>query len=160
MSSPGDAFSHANSVIYADQHMAGFGRFVTVALAVLTPQTGHICYSSAGHPPPVLCHNDRTIEFLNYGHPPLSLFEKYDYGECEAQLNPGEKIVFYTDGISEAHGESGNFDLEGIERTLTGSADLSPDDVMQTLLNAAVTWAHGKLSDDVAIVVIQRNDEV
>jgi len=76
------------------------------------------------------------------------------FTEHHDQLNPGDKIVLYTDGISEARRNKELFDLDGIEHLLIEHNALSPDQLAKTLLQSATDWAGGKLQDDAAVVIV------
>lgn len=154
ISSPGAAVTHANSVLV--EHPLGSASFVTVFLAVLDPITGEIRYSGAGHPPPAIRRRDGEVEFLSFGHPPVGLAAGYEFSESPAVLNPGDKIVFYTDGISEARHDATLFGLEGIGRTLANHGCEPPKQLLASLLSDATDWANGILRDDIAIIVIER----
>ncbi len=156
LSSAGKALTHTNCVMIAQQP-SEFGFFVTVFLAVLNPATGEIRYSNAGHPPPAICRTNGDVEFLTFGHLPIGLMSDEVYSEDRSFLNPGDKIVFYTDGISEARHGTQMFGQERIEGVLKEFHQLGADELVQKLLDTAKDWAEGRLTDDVAIVIVERS---
>ena len=83
--------------------------FVTCFLAILDKKTGKLIYSSAGHNPPIIGSN-RNFRFLN-SEPALFLgcFETSNVTDNEVTLKPGETITLYTDGITEARNNNGDF---------------------------------------------------
>jgi phosphoserine phosphatase RsbU/P len=160
MSSPGGALTNANSVLRGQCPESEFEPFVTVFLAVLDRPTGHLVYSGAGHPPPAVYRAATgTLEFLQYGDPPIGLTDAHEFRESESDLDPGDKVVLYTDGLSEARSDSGMFGSEGIEEVLRRYGHLSPDEVVVRLLETAKDWARGHLTDDTAIIVVEREGE-
>lgn len=152
--SPGEALTRANPVLYSQQ--PSIESFVTVAVATLDPATGDICYASAGHPPAAVLRADGEVALLPLGDIPLGITECLEYAEHEDRLAPGDTLVLYTDGISEAHVGSSLFNFEGIERTLRGHTDWSVERIADELVAAATAWAEGRLKDDAAVVVVRR----
>jgi len=152
-SSAGQALTLANSVLYPQQP---WGSFVTISLAIIDLPTGRITYASAGHPPAAVRRKDGSIEFMMIGCPPFGLAEDMDFDEHEIHLHPGDKIVFYTDGVSEARHEAILFGTEGVERILQDHGHCAPEDFLNKLLGAAGKWAEGELKDDAAVIVIER----
>ncbi|MCE5200642.1 MAG: PAS domain S-box protein [Armatimonadota bacterium] len=152
--SAGKALSHTNSVLSGQQVSAE--SFVTVSLATLHLPTGKTCYSGAGHPPAIILRADGSTVFLSCTNLALGIVGELTYDEYEEQLNPGDKLVLYTDGISEARTDSKMLDLEGIQRTLSGHGDWSAEETAESLITAATQWADGKLKDDAAVVVVER----
>lgn len=154
VASPARVLARSNKVLYAQQLAAE--SFVTVFLAAIDLDAGTIRYCSAGHPPAVILRAGGTVDFLVSSDLPLVIMEQQDYTQSEDRLLPGDKLVLYTDGISEARADTVMFDLEGIERTLAGHGDWTPQEVVNNLISAATEWADGKLRDDAAVVVVQR----
>lgn len=77
--------------------------FVTVFYAVLEPGTGALEYANGGHNPPYLRHADGTVEAL--GSVPgmgLGMFEEAEFGTGRVRLRPGDRLLMYTDGVTEA----------------------------------------------------------
>jgi sigma-B regulation protein RsbU (phosphoserine phosphatase) len=82
-----------------DPHM-----FVTFALIVLDPTTGQVESVSAGHEPTLLVRPDGSWEKLEAGGLMLGMMPGFEYSEVEAGLEPGDVLVMYTDGVTEAMG--------------------------------------------------------
>ena len=155
--SPAEALLRADSVLssrYGDD-----GAFVTVFLVIIDLDTGHMRYSSAGHPPAVMRCRDCTIRQLEYGQMPLAIGGNQFFAEREDHLGPGDSIVLYTDGISEARIGADLFDQTGIEDTMRATCDRDAPALAKALLEAATAWAHGQLRDDAAVVVVTRRSD-
>ena len=118
--------------------------------------TGDMTYSSAGHPPGAILQAGGTVDFLSIGDLPLGIVDSVNYTEKEDHLDPGDKLVLYTDGISEARSEAGLFETEGINQLLAGHAAWTAEEITNGLISYATDWAHGKLDDDAAVVVVER----
>jgi PAS domain S-box-containing protein len=156
LSSPGGALLHANAMLAARQ--LEFENFVTVFLVILDTTSGDISYSSAGHPPPMIVHANGDTEILYMlNNPPLGIIKGSWFEQASCNLMPGDRLVLYTDGISEARSDSGLFGEEGIEQVLNAHAQATPDELVTYLLDAAKDWAHGKLRDDTALLIIGRD---
>ena len=99
LSSPGELLERANNRLFPDipSHM-----FVTCLYGVLDPQTGRFVYANAGHNLPYVRNGDETLELRATGMP-LGLMAGMKYEEKEAVLEPGQAILFHSDGLAEAH---------------------------------------------------------
>lgn len=151
--SPADVLEHANTLLATQQ--VDVMQFVTSFLVVLNPETGDICYSGAGHPPAIIFRSNGEVEILMAKNVPLGVLDRADYKEFSSVLKPGDKLVLYTDGISEARHETELFGTEGIERVLAKYGDKKPDELVKRILDATNKWSHGKLRDDTAIVIVE-----
>jgi serine phosphatase RsbU (regulator of sigma subunit) len=110
--SPADAAARANDLIVAD---ARSDLFVTLFYAILEPDSGQVTYVSAGHVPPlVVRHEDGGVEELRHPSLPLGIMAGVRYEERRFELNPGDSLVLYTDGVTEAVG--GSKEMYGPER--------------------------------------------
>ncbi|HXQ53111.1 MAG TPA: SpoIIE family protein phosphatase [Stellaceae bacterium] len=111
-------FGDANAKISSasDQTRAEGGRamFVTVFAAVLELDTGAIYYASAGHDSPYLLRGGATpLRLDTEGGPPLGTLDDFDFPVDSAKLQPGDVLLLYTDGVTEAKNESGAFYTTG-----------------------------------------------
>lgn len=158
ITSSGYALTHANKVICAQEtERTGYSsKFVTVELLEIDLATGIMHYSSAGHPPPMICRANGRVDILSFGQPPIGIESKIKYLESESRLNTGDKIIFYTDGIHEARHGIEFFGLKGIEATIKRYKDSEPDVLVENLINSAKSWSGGILRDDAVIIVLER----
>lgn len=82
--------------------------FVTAWVGVLNIATGNVCYVNAGHNPPLLERENKTLDCLRQlSGPPLAAIEGVKYRKYSFKLNPGEGVLLYTDGVTEANDVSG-----------------------------------------------------
>ena len=77
-------------------------KYATGFLAVLTPASGAVRFCNAGHLPGLVLRSDGSQEWLGKGGPPLGLIPGAEYSAGEASLGPGDLLVIYSDGITEA----------------------------------------------------------
>lgn len=152
-SSPGLALTRANAALYSDH---GDDSFATALLAVLDPPTGRILYANAGHPSPEISRTAHEVECLSGTNLPIGVLEKVKYEEGESYLSPGDKMVLYTDGISESRHKAGLFGAARIKDTMRRHCGKSPDCLVGEILAAADRWSHGRRRDDATIVAIER----
>jgi sigma-B regulation protein RsbU (phosphoserine phosphatase) len=133
--------------------------FVTAFAGMLDLKTGKIVYSDAGHEPPFLLRVDQEAEmFKKKGGPALCFFDNFSYESDTIQLHPGDALVLYTDGVTEAMNEERRLlSSEGIKQALRScSVDTPPATISQCLLEQVKRFASGQpQSDDIAILTIR-----
>lgn len=151
---PDSALTHANAVTYSQSLYNE--RFATVFLAILDPQTGMFTYANAGHPPSMILRSDSTVELLDTGRLPIGIDSQIEYNLSKSQLLPGDKLIMYTDGISEARTGSHMLDIDGISAALERCRDCSPEKSLASLFEAALDFSDGELDDDAVVVIIGR----
>lgn len=156
IASPGTILTHTNSVIQGQDPESE--RFATVFLVVLDPKSGKLHYSGAGHPPAMIRRADGTVEMLNSKNVPVRLVENVDYNSMESYLDPGDRLVMYTDGISESHKDASMYGTEGITETLEQQGHRTPEEILDKMFSAASGISDGALADDAAVIIVERCD--
>jgi serine phosphatase RsbU (regulator of sigma subunit) len=127
----------------------------TVVQAVVDTRAHRITYSSAGHPPTVLLHQDGTFDLLDQAtDPPLGARpENVPHPQANLHYTPGDTFVLYTDGLIERRGEDIDEGLRRLTEVLVRHPGYSPDRLADALL------AHFGVSsgarDDVALIVLR-----
>jgi len=91
-------------------------KFVTLFYGELNPKTHVLTYTNAGHNPPILVRSDGRVETLEIGGIPIGISADVVYDQGQAQLEPGNLLILYSDGISESTNERG--DEFGVTRLL------------------------------------------
>ena len=131
------------------------GRFATFCYARVDAAARRLVYSNAGHNPPLHIAKNGTLTPLNIGGMVLGVFPDTSYEQSELRLNAGDRLVFYTDGITEARdGEGEEF---GDERLMTTAVDarMQPADALKTvLLDAVNSFTGGTFEDDATLIVV------
>jgi serine phosphatase RsbU (regulator of sigma subunit)/anti-sigma regulatory factor (Ser/Thr protein kinase) len=150
---PGAVLARANDLLCPDMPPK---MFVTCLFAVLDPNSGLLRYANAGHDLPYRRHATGVDELRATGMP-LGLLPGMRYEEKEITLLPGETVVFYSDGIVEAHSPSYEMFSFGRLRNLIGGHDCG-DDLVPYLLEQLTqfTGENWEQEDDVTIVTLQR----
>ena len=135
--------------------------FVTVFYGILEPSTGTLVYCNAGHWPPYLfsTHDNENVQKLSRTGAALGLFADGNYEQGTVQLAPGDLLVLYTDGITEAQNAQGSFLGDGqlLESVKTKLG--SPIGEIQDAILADVERFAGDApqSDDIALILLLRD---
>ena len=137
-------------------------RFITLFLGSYTPSTGRLEFVNAGQTPPLLRRQNGSIERLMSGGVALGMFDGSTYEAGELHLNPGDALLMYSDGLTEAESPDGQpFDEAGLERTLalfagayqkTAAAELG-----KAVFDAVERHRRDqRLQDDLTVLVLSR----
>jgi serine phosphatase RsbU (regulator of sigma subunit)/predicted ester cyclase len=102
--SPGEVLAQVNETLVA---RIPSNMFVTCFYAILNPKSGHLVYANAGHDLPYLQHSGEEAKELRARGMPLGLMPASSYEEKEMVLDVGESVLFYSDGLVEAHDPEG-----------------------------------------------------
>lgn len=151
--SPGEVFAQVNDLLYAEISPM---MFVTCFYAILDPCSGRICYANAGHDLPYRRQQDGVSELRATGMP-LGLMPGTHYDEYEAIVAPGESILFYTDGLVEAHNPKREmFSFPRLKTLLTEHTGGAP--LIDLLLGElrSFTGEGWEQEDDVTLLSLQR----
>lgn len=150
--SPAEILSRSNEALAATSRLRDFA---SVALAVIDPASGEGRYCGAGHPPGLLVRGEGGVEALWCGSPVLGAFTGMRFDECRFSLTPGDVLVLYTDGVTEARARSGEFfGDERLAVLLDEAAGAGPEELVDLLGSAVLEFTGGRFSDDVAIVTL------
>jgi phosphoserine phosphatase RsbU/P len=133
-------------------------RFITLFVGVVEPGTGRLLFVNAGQTPPVLRRASGAFERLNTGGIALGLQGSTSYSAAETILEPGDALVLYSDGITEAENPDGMaFEEVGLERTLSSVPNSTAPDVSAAILRAVETHARDvRFADDLTVLVVRR----
>ncbi len=138
-------------------------RFCTAACVRLEPRDGStgvgLDVSRAGHPPPLLVHRDGTVEEVGCSGRVLGVFPDAELGDTSLRLMPGEALVLYTDGVTEARSPDGKFFGEGRLRQLLGSCAVCDAATLAARIKDVVLdFQEGYPRDDLAVLVLRARD--
>jgi phosphoserine phosphatase RsbU/P len=137
-------------------------RFITLFLASYDPATGRLTFVNAGQTPPLLRRQNGSIERLTSGGVALGMFEGSTYESHEVTMYPGDALLMYSDGITEAESPDGQpFDEAGLERTLALHAGAYQSSSAATLGQAIFDAVERhrrdqRLGDDLTVLVLSR----
>ena len=155
---PSEVLEEVNSLLYDgnDTQM-----FVTALYAVYDPETGEFTYASGGHDAPLLIRTDGSSELLPLtGGIALGIIPDLKYGQNTVMLKPGETILLYTDGITEAMNNEGEqFGVERMREVFAHSIPKDSDEATRTIFNAVNEFADGAAqSDDITCLTLRRSE--
>ncbi len=139
-------------------HSVEPGKFVTAFVGVLDGAGGRLVYSNAGHNAPLVVAADGAVARLETGGLILGIFEDAAYETGEVMLAPGDRLVLYTDGVTEAVDERDEqWGEERLVELLRAGADLDSATLLGRIV-AAVRRCEGArgASDDVTLIVARR----
>ena len=150
--SPGAVVSKLNDVICNN---IASDKFVTFCYCMLDVTKSTLTYASAGHWPPVLLRSSGETLSLRDGGPPLGLFPDHSYENIELQLESGDRLVLYTDGLTEARNASGaEFGEHNVARIGSENMRLTAAEMLETLRREATSYCNGTFDDDLTLVVV------
>jgi serine phosphatase RsbU (regulator of sigma subunit) len=133
-------------------------RFATVFLAVLEPATGGLRYANAGHPPACLVRGAGEVEWLGPTGMPLGMLEGSSYSTETSSLEPGDTLVLYSDGVTEAEDDAERqFGQERLAEVCVANRSGTPGELATAIDRAVEEFAGaGPIADDRTIVVVRR----
>ena len=155
------SFSTASIVNQANREIARENTnymFVTSFLAILDIKTGVFVYTNAGHNPPFIIRSDQSIEKLEERHGiPIGIQEDNLYKESRLELNSGDTLFLYTDGVTEAmNPQKELFGEERLASLCSKSAHRSAEELIHTVVGEVRTFEEGaEQSDDVSVLALQ-----
>ena len=163
--SPAKALAQVNDLLYPDCEQ---GMFVTAVYGELDPKTGRFTYANAGHNPPLLVRGPLPlvegegvrIETLTRTGIALGVVESAKMTQRSLYLGPGDRLVFYTDGITEAFSAEGEvFGDKRLLNILTRSRLGSAQELLDEIDDAVNTFvADYPVSDDMTLIVLKKDD--
>jgi phosphoserine phosphatase RsbU/P len=133
------------------------GMFVTAAAARIDAHQRMLHFAGAGHPPAMVARRGREPLLLESRSMILgALPDAVDVTSgLEVQLEPDDRVLLYTDGITEAfnpHGEM--LGIEGVQEIVRQTSSLPPDQMKQAILDGVAAWREGPPTDDVSLMLV------
>ena len=131
------------------------GKFVSFFFAVIDTESRALCYSNAGHNPPILVRADGSVLELRVGGGVLGLFSEWSFEQTQLRLESGDRLVLYTDGITEVesrHDEE--FGTDRVKEVVARNRARSAEEIQRSLMQAVSEHCEEKFQDDATVVVI------
>jgi len=133
----------------------GEDRFITFFYGLLDAPARHLTYVNAGHNPPLLVHGDGTHNRLRDGGPVLALMRNWDCQQGSVELAPGDRLVLFTDGITEAANTAGEeFEEDRLVRLVTTHRESPPAAIRERILAELREFTGDRWNDDATLVVL------
>jgi sigma-B regulation protein RsbU (phosphoserine phosphatase) len=142
---------------YLESHHGREGIFATLFFGILTLDTGQITYVNAGHESPLLIAADGRIRVLAPTAPAVGMILEAEFATAEIDLQPGDTLIAYTDGVTEAgHTPASFFGTDGVRRAIA-RARAENEDYLSSLEQALFEHLDGAdLTDDIAMIAVSR----
>ena len=154
---PAEILGAVNSALLAEGTPAAAG-FVTACCLVLSPEEPAVALSLAGHPQPLLRRADGTVVPLGRPGMPLGIDADAGYSVESVSLAPGDTLVLYTDGVTEARDVTGEqFGEAALADLLAGTAGAGPDETVAAVRAAVDRHLKGsrRSTDDLAVLALR-----
>jgi serine phosphatase RsbU (regulator of sigma subunit)/catechol 2,3-dioxygenase-like lactoylglutathione lyase family enzyme len=130
------------------------GDYATLFFAEYDDGTRKLHYSNCGHPPALLLREDGSLERLGATCTVVGLFEKWDCAMEECELAPGDAVLLYTDGVTEAlNGEGEEFGEERLLEAARQHRGLSPPELLAAVAEQAREFSPHEQADDITLMV-------
>lgn len=156
--SPVDIIRRANTMLVQDSSAS---MFVTIFLAQYQPSTGVLTYVNAGHPSPLSLLPDGTCSDYGSSTAPLvgvlCEWPDAEFTQATRQLQIGESLVLYTDGVTEARDSQNKlFGDDGLCATLAAHGADSAEMLCHRMVDVTAEYQAGRQADDITVLVLQR----
>ena len=154
--SPGRVLNMVNELLHEDNETS---MFVTIFYGEYNPETGELHYANGGHNSPLLIHSDGSSEMLPLtGGVAVGLVPGIDYSEDVVTLQPGDTVIFYTDGVSEAmNEEKEELGMDPVQVTFREKPPESAEEATHRVFNVIRDFAgNATQSDDITCLTIRR----
>lgn len=140
-----------------------FNNFFTINYVLLNTATGSFACSSAGHPPPIIVRQDATLDIMATGSPPIGTRDlrmtegPINFPEEQKQIRPGDKLLFYTDGVLEYENRRGEFYGNAqLHRELKALKNRPVQDLVDMLFDALMKFGQGQApKDDISLLGVE-----
>ncbi|HEX8880332.1 MAG TPA: SpoIIE family protein phosphatase [Candidatus Acidoferrum sp.] len=130
------------------------GDYATLFFAQYDDGTRNLRYSNCGHPPALLLRGDNSLERLGATCTVVGLFEKWDCAMEERELAPGDAVLLYTDGVTEAlNAEGEEFGEERLLETARQHRGHSPPELLAAVADQARGFSPHEQTDDITLIV-------
>jgi PAS domain S-box-containing protein len=150
-----EMFRKLNRFLIED--IAGSGMFVTLAAARIDAQRRSMVFAGAGHPPAMLARPGQNPQLLESQSMILgALPDAVDAAtNQEVHLQPDDRIVLYTDGITEVFNSRGEMlGIEGVQEIVRQTSSLPAHEMNQGILDGVAAWREGSPTDDVSLMLV------
>jgi serine phosphatase RsbU (regulator of sigma subunit)/transcriptional regulator with GAF, ATPase, and Fis domain len=152
---PGLTLQRVNQLLISDTRA---DLFVSVFYGVWQPGSGDLWYANAGHNPPILYSTGHPASSLHHHNMVLGVEDGCEYESFKLELEVGQGIVFYTDGVTEAFDPKQQpFGIARLENTILSQTDLSAQELADSIACRVIEYQeHRDLSDDLTVLTLKR----
>jgi sigma-B regulation protein RsbU (phosphoserine phosphatase) len=150
---PARVFNHVNRFLCDHSEI---GRYATMFFGILDDQ-GHLEYINAGHPSPFLIRKGVAEDVFTEGSYPVGLVPEAEYTAVGLQLEPGDTLVLFSDGVTEAMDPAEQlFGVPRLRECLMGHMQTPLEELQQTVLQSVENFARGaSQADDLTLLLVR-----
>ncbi|MFJ8684898.1 PP2C family protein-serine/threonine phosphatase [Micromonospora wenchangensis] len=158
---PRELVALLNRALFDSPDAARRSQFTTLLLGTTEPEADgglRVRIAGGGHPSPLVVRADGGIVEARVGGMPIGAFASATFVEVEVRLAPGELLLAYTDGVTEARGGAAAVEMFGerrLRQALAAVAGLPPAAVIDWLLQLVDEWLDGESHDDIAMLAVR-----
>ena len=154
----GEVLTTLNRVLL---ELASQTRYVTIFYARLDPSGRTLQYTNAGHPPPLILRASEDVMWLSEGGPIVGMLPDIDFGMSSVRLQPGDIVVFYTDGVVEAQNPDGElYSAERLVSAVRANRSMAAQGLVSAIHRSVVAFASSEeLQDDFTLMVMKVGPE-
>jgi sigma-B regulation protein RsbU (phosphoserine phosphatase) len=135
------------------------GHYATLFYGVFDGATRTLRYVNAGHNPPVVLQRNGSVDWLETGGAPVGIFPNSIYEESIVQLEPGDLVITYTDGVTEAANQSGEeWGVQGLLQAAAawaGQDAEDAEDLVRLIFSSMDDFSRGRQTDDATLAVLR-----
>jgi phosphoserine phosphatase RsbU/P len=149
---PRDVCARLNQLMWGNIPL---NRFISSFYGVVDVSKRVLQYTNAGHNPPLLVRGDGKTTRLTIGGKVLGAFADSTYGHQEIQLQSGDRIALFTDGLTEIRNVAGEeFGEERLRELLVRERHRSPAELQSVIMDTVLEFSGGEFEDDVALMIV------
>jgi sigma-B regulation protein RsbU (phosphoserine phosphatase) len=131
------------------------GKFITFFYSVLDTRAGTLVYSNAGHNPPLLRRAGGELLRFEQGGPVLGFFKTAKYEQEEIRIEAGDRLLLFTDGVSEAFDAADEeFGEERLAALLAAPGDITATALQASILDAVTVFCDRNFHDDATLIAV------
>ena len=133
-------------------------KFITLFYGLVDAANRKLVYTNAGHNSPILLRRDGSYLRLPEGGAALGIFPEWQYEAGEVRLTPGDRLVLFTDGVTEAMSPQGEeFGEERLLALMAADPELGAGELQKKILRAVTEFSTRDLHDDATLIVMAVN---
>lgn len=157
--SPARLLSRLNSWLCRNVPVTKFVTLTCVSVDVTSSPRAHLTYANAGHCPPILVRTGGAVERLDPTGGVLGVHEQFEYTERKLQMHPGDLLLIYTDGVTEAASPSGElYDEARLIERVSPWRSMPSEEILSRLLNDVREFTGSDtFQDDMTVVALKRH---
>ncbi|MGL4370230.1 MAG: PP2C family protein-serine/threonine phosphatase, partial [Spirochaetota bacterium] len=156
--SPSESLAEINRYLIHSQKMMSY-TYATVCFCFFNIESGTVVFSNAGIPGPLVLKESGGMETLDANGPYVGIFENAEYAEETVSISPGDRILFFSDGVFESgEKEDATFGYRNLINFITELKSRGVDDLVDSVFARGIdTRDHRTIWDDVTVLGIKFN---